>query len=816
MFLEKSKSRIEANYENLKKEFPGLMAEVDGKLTSCETDVQLALKYLYTTMPASDIGNYDLSVFEDYAKQGVYLYHNCSYISEMSEEMFLNYVLYHRINEEEIAPCRTLFYDCFKDRIQGKTMKEAALEINYWCAEEATYQSTDGRTAPPILLYRCGHGRCGEESTFTISALRSAGIPARQVYAPRWCHCDDNHAWVEVWCDGEWYFLGACEPEEILNKGWFTNASSRAMLIHSRWFDSVAPEGEDYIGSEGTALVLNQLKRYAATKRIQICVKNADGTPAADTNVTIGILNYSYFAPVALLKTDENGMVEMTTGFGSIQVSARKDGLLAEGLIDTNQADSIEITLKEPNTKEGWQDFDIIAPVDTPVNTDQPTEEQKKIGSARLAEATEKRLAKVKKFVPDWETAFKEGDSEEDVYCRKVMEILTIKDRIDAKPEIIRAHVREALPLKGEWEEEIFLNYIMNPRVATEVLSDWRGAIAAFFAPEEKETFRKDPKAIWNWIEEHIKECSNKERLSIYTMPEAALKLGTAGKPSKKLLFVAIARTLGIPARFNPVDGAMEYYSGNAFVAVEESAEKSASVILKETGKQTWTYMQNWTISKLGEKGFELLDLWECPWTGETFRVELEPGIYRLVTANRLPNGNIFGKQYDFEIRAGEQKEVVMDFRDAKLSDMLENISILPFHVFDEKGEKVQAADLTREGRKILFWLEESKEPTEHILNELMERKEEFMKYRQDLLFIIRTKEALKDPTLAKCRTALPDIPVYYDTFAENVNTLGRRMYVDPDKLPLIIVTDGELNGVYATSGYNVGTADMLLRILEM
>ena len=57
---------------------------------------------------------------------------------------------------------------------------------------------------------------------------------------------------------------------------------------------------------------------------------------------------------------------------------------------------------------------------------------------------------------------------------------------------------------------------------------------------------------------------------------------------------------------------------------------------------------------------------------------------------------------------------------------------------------------------------------------------------------------------------------VLYDTFTENVNTLGRRMYVDPEKLPLILVTDGELNGIYATSGYNVGTADMLLRILEM
>lgn len=39
-------------------------------------------------------------------------------------------------------------------------------------------------------------------------------------------------------------------------------------------------------------------------------------------------------------------------------------------------------------------------------------------------------------------------------------------------------------------------------------------------------------------------------------------------------------------------------------------------------------------------------------------------------------------------------------------------------------------------------------------------------------------------------------------------------MYVDHEKLPLIIVTSEKMNGIYATSGYNVGTGDMLLRLM--
>ena len=76
------------------------------------------------------------------------------------------------------------------------------------------------------------------------------GIPARQVYVPRWSHCDDNHAWVEVWCDGDWHYLGACEPEAVLDKGWFTNAASRAMMIGSRWYDRAMPD-EKVIGKDG-------------------------------------------------------------------------------------------------------------------------------------------------------------------------------------------------------------------------------------------------------------------------------------------------------------------------------------------------------------------------------------------------------------------------------------------------------------------------------------------------------------------------------------------------------------------------------------
>ena len=166
--------------------------------------------------------------------------------------------------------------------------------MNYWCASQATYRTTDGRTASASSVYRSAYGRCGEESTFLVSVLRSVGIPARQVYVPLWSHCDDNHAWVEAWCDGEWKFLGACEPEEVLNKGWFTNASSRAMMVHSRWLLPVEPE-DDIVGKKGMSQVLNQLGRYAHTAVLEVSVVDRENHPAAGVKVNFEVLNYSMF-----------------------------------------------------------------------------------------------------------------------------------------------------------------------------------------------------------------------------------------------------------------------------------------------------------------------------------------------------------------------------------------------------------------------------------------------------------------------------------------------------------------------------------------
>jgi len=101
------------------------------------------------------------------------------------------------------------------------------------------------------------------------------------------------------------------------------------------------------------------------------------------------------------------------------------------------------------------------------------------------------------------------------------------------------------------------------------------------------------------------------------------------------------------------------------------------------------------------------------------------------------------------------------------------------------------------------------------LLKWMLEQEADFQNLPAEILFMVRSREALENAKLQKVLQTFPKIRVYYDTFVPNVETLARRMYVDPEKLPLILVTTRTLNAVYACSGYNVGSGDMIVKVCQ-
>ena len=298
------------------------------------------------------------------------------------------------------------------------------------------------------------------------------------------------------------------------------------------------------------------------------------------------------------------------------------------------------------------------------------------------------------------------------------------------------------------------------------------------------------------------------------TRPVGALTVKNANEKSKKILFVSICRALGIVSRVNPINQLAEYYENGRFVPVEILDEGDCTIVFEKEDGENWLYYPDFTVGHLVDGGYETLDLMEEKWDGNRLAITVPGGDYRVITDNRLPNGNIFANKYHFHLASGETVSVKLQKYHANLADMLDNFALDEFKVQDESGNTVLGSELTK-NKAILMWLEQGKEPTEHILNEMLEQEADFQEISADIIFMVKGKEALENAKLRKVLDTFKRIKVYYDSFVPNVETLARRMYVDPDKLPLIIVTTKELNAVYACSGYNVGSGDMLVKICK-
>ncbi|MEG1934406.1 MAG: transglutaminase-like domain-containing protein, partial [Rikenellaceae bacterium] len=173
----------------------------DSELTTPERE---ALEFLYAYAPITDM-NVDHKLILDHVDVTLRAKEEMPWADSISEEMFLHFVLPIRVNNENIDSSRVIFYKELKERVKDLSLKDAALEVNHWCHEKVIYTPSDARTSSPLQSIKTAYGRCGEESVLAVAALRAVGIPARQVYTPRWAHSDDNHAWVEVWGGDKWY-----------------------------------------------------------------------------------------------------------------------------------------------------------------------------------------------------------------------------------------------------------------------------------------------------------------------------------------------------------------------------------------------------------------------------------------------------------------------------------------------------------------------------------------------------------------------------------------------------------------------------------
>ncbi|MCH5329557.1 MAG: transglutaminase domain-containing protein [Alistipes sp.] len=804
-----------------------------------------ALRFLYAYMPLADITDYPVEFHLRNVRSSFRAQEEMPWGGEIPSLLFRHFVLPVRVNNEPLDDSRSVFYEELKERVAGLGMKEAILEVNHWCHEHVTYTPSDGRTLAPLACMKNALGRCGEESTFTVAALRSVGIPARQVYTPRWAHTDDNHAWVEAWADGEWYFLGACEPEAVLNLGWFNAPASRAMLMHTRAFG-------DYRGPEEVMLrtscftEINLIDNYGSSDRIDFRVVDSDGRPVEDARVDFKIYNYAEFNTVASKYTDRRGRTFLTAGKGDMLVWASKDGRFGYERASFGKERTVTITISEP-VDDDLRTLDIVPPAERVLIPEVPAELQAENQRRSAHEDSLRRAYEATFYHPDggrpaaeeallvksrgnWRTIRDFADKYRQTQPQRAMNLLmslSDKDLRDMPMEILEDNMTAR-------------SSQLCPRVENEmIILPYKHLLQEAFDAETRERMCAEPSLLVTWVKENIRLNPDTKALRIAQTPSGVWRSRITDTRSRDIFFVSLARSLGIESRKDGVTGKVQYRSGDSWVDVDfEAAEQSSaprgSVVL------TWEpdghtdnpqYYSHFTLSRIDDDGTTSLlsfDEGQSDMGGGTdwaslFRdgAALDAGRYLLTSGTRLANGSVLAANRIFTVREGETATVPLILRsnDTEVSVIGTFDSESRFTAIGEEGpEPLQSSILSHTGRGyfVAGIVGVGQEPTDHALRDIAKVREDFDTWGRPLVLLFGSEAEARKWRASDYGTLPEKIILGIDADGTIRDAIAAEMKLqNRGSLPVFIIADTFNRVVFCSEGYTIGLGEQLQRIIR-
>jgi len=329
----------------------GVFEEAFAQLNSDEK--KRAGVFLVAFMPLVDIVAMDVDTFVDNINFAFKAREEFPWGDDYSDEFFYLYVLPHRVSQEPIVNFRKFFYDALKDRLKDcETLEEAALEVNRYSDELVGFKPTQYRDQGPFETLKSGYGRCEEMMIFYMDAARSVGIPVRHAWTPYWAHCDNNHAWVEVWANERWNYLGACESKDTLNSAWFSNPARRAALVWTIPYglpnlETMDEEIYRYVDDKPEKYaIVNSTNFYTTPGKLEVTALYEDGEPMVEANVYVYVFNFGGLRPIARIATDENGVAEITIGAGKYFISAGNEELGGGKLVTIKKGQKAKATIK--------------------------------------------------------------------------------------------------------------------------------------------------------------------------------------------------------------------------------------------------------------------------------------------------------------------------------------------------------------------------------------------------------------------------------------------------------------------------------------
>ena len=686
------------------------------------------------------------------------------------------------------------------------------------------------------------------------------------MYTPRWAHTDDNHAWVEAWADGKWYFLGACEPEPVLNLGWFNAPASRAMLMHTRAFG-------DYNGPEEVMLrtsnftEINLTSNYAPVAPIDFYVKDSEGKPVENARVEFKIYNYAEFFTAVTKYTDANGHTSLSAGIGDLVVWASKDGKYTYQKVSFGKDKETILTLPEgaPTSSVGALEtsaspkctyLDIVPPKEDP-QLPYVSDEMHKENQRRFALEDSIRKAYTATF-PTMEEAKRINERGAEYIFKSRGNKQTIVDFINRHSDnedrvmgiLATLSDKDLRDITTEILEDSYnaTTDQLSPRVEDELITiPFKQYFEKAFSKKAADAFRADPMKLVEWIKKNIRLNPDKKALRIAQTPVGVMKSKITDERSRDIFFVDVARSLGIEAQKDAVTGKIQYKSQGVHlsqvhqktnsewqdVKFDNTADKTSTAAALGTIKLTYEptklldnpkYYSHFTISRIENGTAQLLNFDEgqadmgngTTWSN-TFKngYKLDAGTYMLTTGTRLANGSVLASNRIFEIVKGQTTTLPLEIRQ-NTNEVTVIGSFNSESLVTKDGKEVSLLSQPGRGYYVVGILGVGQEPTNHALHDIEKMKEAFEAWGRPVVLLFESEADAAKFNHDEFPGLPSTVQFALDKDGSVRKQIAREMKLMNEKqMPMFIIADTFNRVVFVSQGYTIGLGEQMQGVFK-
>lgn len=533
-----------------------------------------ALSYLYAYMPMSDLaghpgGEHLMNIRATRRATKEMKWGG----KKLPERLVRQYILPARVHTEALDSARVLLYEPLKTLVNDLPMRQAALKVREWVERQvAPEQLADRvRVASPMTTLRNASGSETDRAVLLVAALRAVSIPARLVYTSVESRDAHGHAWAEAWCEGEWLPLPlgatAVAASDLPGKG------SGLVLTHAFGPYEPGEEGE-VLHTALSRTLLNVTEHYLPTA--PLTVKVTDDLGAAVPGACIDLLSIGRGDDhlVATLTTDSLGELRLSTASGQLLAWAYSRGRFGYEQVTTGKAQEVVLTLNKragdritANYNAAVTDADtaLTRPHDEATTQPIPATSFMSADDARSF-AKLYRLPEVEQAV-DFITRSRANHPAITGLMARLRSEKSKKGGFDLLSRLSEEDLRSiTLPnLLDHMQStvktskaELFYQYVRQPRIDDEGLSSYKVLFTDLFTKEEAATFLAHPADLATWVAEHIRVDDGCNAGSTPITPLGVWQARVADSHSRDIFFVAVARSVGLPARIDRVTGRVQ------------------------------------------------------------------------------------------------------------------------------------------------------------------------------------------------------------------------------------------------------------------